>query len=301
MSPVQWKIQRLMAQITKFAAAWTFPQLLEQPGWTQGAPMNLIKPDKNPQKKQLMGSFARSPPVINFMHWRSGAGEQLGQGRADGNLLTPIFQLSLESLHSSSTEIPRARTAQGSAETLWREGFGSFASLQDAGAEEIPDEQHRNSLFSAQLLRARGWLATLRVHLGFIQNKVAWWINYLILQLSDCQEVNSSLKPEMRRGKSSTRHHDPFSTPKMPGGKWKGKIIQEWSEMFSHLTFLSLRKGNSFSFLHCFPSLPAPLLLKFTVPKSRYSLFSPFPASLGSSQHGIVMKMISIASNICCV
>lgn len=101
MSPVQWKIQQLMAQITKFAAAWTFPQLLEQPGWTQGAPMNLIKPDKNPQKKQLMGSFARSPPVINFVHWRSGAGEQLGQGRADG-----ISSLPFSSSHWSPCTAP---------------------------------------------------------------------------------------------------------------------------------------------------------------------------------------------------
>lgn len=74
-----------------------------------------------------MGSFACSPPVINFVHWRSGAGEQLGQGRADG-----ISSLPFSSSHWSPCTAPALKfPAQGSAEVLWREGFGSFASLQE--------------------------------------------------------------------------------------------------------------------------------------------------------------------------
>lgn len=80
-----------------------------------------------------MGSFASSPPVINFVHWRSGAGEQLRQGRADGISSLPFPELLLESLQSSSTEIPRDRTAHGPHEVLCREGLASFAALKGSG------------------------------------------------------------------------------------------------------------------------------------------------------------------------
>lgn len=49
---------------------------------------------------------------------------------------------------------------------------------QKCGGEGRKDEQQpRNFLLSAQFLRARGWLAALSLYLGFIQYKLAWWIN----------------------------------------------------------------------------------------------------------------------------
>lgn len=83
-----------------------------------------------------------------------------------------LWMQELRPLRSSGKPCQAEQHKLQSCTLMWRgmRGQKCAGGKGGEGRKESTDEQwHRNSLLSAQFLRARGWLAALTLHLGFIQ------------------------------------------------------------------------------------------------------------------------------------